>query len=86
MSFYDVLKLKKVIKFKKYFEQHFCVACFETPFFKSSQKALPLNIGPPKTSCEVVCKPRSDNREVYGMRRYWALASLYDLKGQSHAT
>ena len=29
-TFYEVLKPKKVIKFKKYFDQHCNVACFET--------------------------------------------------------
>ena len=82
-TFYDVLKVKKVIKFKKYFEQQFCVACFETLFFSPVRKPLPLNISPP---CEVVCKPRADNREGYGIWPYWVLVSLYDLKGQSHAT
>ena len=28
--FYDVLKLKTVSKYKKYFDQHFYEACFET--------------------------------------------------------
>ena len=32
-TFYDVLKLKKAIKFQKYFDEHCYVACFETLFF-----------------------------------------------------
>ena len=32
-TFYDVLKLKKAIKFQKYFDQHCYVACFETLLF-----------------------------------------------------
>ena len=31
-TFYDVLKLKKAIKFKKYFDQHVHVACFQNTF------------------------------------------------------
>lgn len=31
-TFYDVLKLKKANKFKKYFDKHYYEACFETPF------------------------------------------------------
>ena len=31
--FYDVLKLKKASKFKKYFDQYCYVACFEMLFF-----------------------------------------------------
>ena len=31
-TFYEVLKLKKAIKFKTYYDQHCCVACFETLF------------------------------------------------------
>ena len=34
-TFYDVLKLKTAIKFKKYFYQHWYVACFETLFYSS---------------------------------------------------
>ena len=40
-TFYDVFELKKAIKFKKSFDQHFYVACFETTFFSSVIKPLP---------------------------------------------
>ena len=40
-TFYDVLELKKAIKLKKSFDQHFNVACFETTFFSSVIKPLP---------------------------------------------
>ena len=53
-TFYDVLELKKAIKLKKSFDQHFYVACFETTFFQFGYQAPPLFIGPPKAPYEVV--------------------------------
>ena len=39
LTFYDILKLKKAIKFKKDFDQLCYVACFETLLFSLVKKA-----------------------------------------------
>ena len=56
--FYDVLKLEKARIFKKYFDQHCYVVCFETLFQSGCKPSRiqapppPLFISSPKTTYE----------------------------------
>ena len=51
LTFHDVMKLKNVIKVKKYFDQHCCVACLKHLFLSRYKRPPPpplLFVSPPK--------------------------------------
>ena len=51
LTFYDVLKLRKAIKFKKYFDQECYVPCFATFFSPVTSPQVPQPPHPPLQSC-----------------------------------
>ena len=59
-TFYDVLKLKKAMKFKKYFDQLCSVACFETLLF-----SLVTNSGNTQTDFRISLIKRFTHQREY---------------------
>ena len=52
LTFYDVLKLRKAIKFKKYFDQECYVPCFATFFSPVISPQVPQPPHPPLTKLQ----------------------------------
>ena len=72
LTFYDVLKLRKAIKFKKYFDQECYVPCFATFFSPVISPQVPQPPHPPPP-CKVAGADGADLQLVFCKKKNYVL-------------